>query len=183
VEVFWPLKRLITHPTIRQNRRTAIKPTEGAKKMTTPEKKKRVLLIGEQPDMELFAILGDEGYEVAALESPHRAKGVLPLYKPHVIIVFPRYPKEAAILEECLAMAGTVPVVAAISLIAKQTLVQAVKAKAAAFIVLPAKLQTIRETLRGVARIDGNGQFLSDGKKILGNDSPREKRTYPADSL
>jgi DNA-binding NtrC family response regulator len=151
--------------------------------MTMPEEKKRVLLIGEQPDIELFAMLENEGYEVASLESPHRARGVFPLYKPHVVIVHLRYPKEVAILEECLAMAGRVPVIAAISLIAKQTLVKAVKEKAAAVVVLPVKPQTIRETLRAVALFEDEAQFLSDGKKILGTDSPGEKRPHPADSL
>lgn len=140
------------------------------------EEKKRVLLIGERPDMELFAILGDEGYEVAALESPRRARGVIPLYKPHVIIVHLRYPKDIAMLEDCLALAGRVPVVATISLLAKQILVNAVKEKAAAFVVLPVKPQTIRETLRGVALSEDEGQFPSDGKKSLGTDSLGEKR-------
>jgi len=148
-----------------------------------PEEKKRVLLIGEQPDIELFAMLGGEGYEVAALESPHRARDVFPLYKPHFIIVHLRYPKEVAILEECLAMAGRVPVIAAISLIAKLTLVKAVKEKAAAFVVLPAKLQTIRETLQAVALFEDEAQIPSDGKKILGTDSPGEKQPHSADSL
>jgi DNA-binding NtrC family response regulator len=152
-------------------------------KMTMPQEKKRVLLIGEQPDIELFAMLGGEGYEVAALESPRRARDVFPSYKPHVIILFLRYPKEVAILEECLAMAGTVPVVAIISLLAKQSLVKAVKEKATAFVVLPAKLQTIRETLKAVARFADDGQFPSAGKRILGTDSPGEKRPHSADSL
>ena len=91
------------------------------------EEKKRVLLVGEQPDMELFAMLGEEGYEVAALESACRARDLYPFYKPHLIIVYLRYPKDAAILEECVAMAGKVPVVAAISLLAKAALVKAVK--------------------------------------------------------
>ena len=147
------------------------------------EEKKRVLLIGEQPDVELFAMLGGEGFEVAAFESPYRARDVFPLYKPHFIIVFLRYPKEVAILEECLARAGTAPVIAAISLIAKQTLVNAVKAKAAAFIVLPAKPQTVRETLRRVALVEGEAQFPSDGKKILRTDSSGERRPYLAESL
>ena len=62
--------------------------------MTMPQEKKRVLLIGEQLDVELLAILGGEGYEIAALESPHRARDVFPLYKPHFIIVHLRYPKD-----------------------------------------------------------------------------------------
>ena len=151
--------------------------------MTMPQEEKRVLLIGEQPDIELFAMLGGEGYEVVTLESPRRARDVFPLYKPHVIILFLRYPKEVAILEECLAMAGTVPVVAAISLIAKPTLVKAVKEKAAAFVVLPAKLQTIRETLQAVVLFEDEAQFPLDGKKILGTDFPEEKRPHSADSL
>ena len=141
------------------------------------KEQKRILLIGERPDMELFARLGEEGYEVAALESPYRARGLYPVYKPHVIIVYLRYPKDVAILEECLAMAGRVPVVAAISLIAKQTLVKAVKEKAAAFVVLPAKPQTIRETLRSVALTENDGQFPSVGKKSLGTDYPGEKKS------
>lgn len=148
-----------------------------------PQEKKRVLLIGERPDMELFAFLEDEGYEVAALETPRRARDVFPLYKPRVVIVFPHYPKDVAMLEECLAMAGTVPVVAAISLIAKPPLVKAVKEKAAAFVVLPAKLQTIRETLQAVALFEDKARSPADEKKILGTDSPGEKRPHLANSL
>jgi DNA-binding NtrC family response regulator len=139
------------------------------------EEKKRVLLIGEQPDMELFAMLGEEGYEVAALESACRARDLYPFYKPHLIIVYLRYPKDAAILEECVAMAGRVPVVAAISLLAKAALIKAVKEKAAAFVVLPVKPQTIRETLRGVALFEDEGQFPSAGKQSPGTAYPGGK--------
>jgi DNA-binding NtrC family response regulator len=132
------------------------------------EEKKRILLIGERPDMELFAMLGEEGYEVAALESPRRARGVYPSYKPHFIIVHLRYPNDVAILEECLALAGRVPVVAAISLLAKQTLVKAVKEKAASFVVLPVKPQTIRETLRSLELSEDDGQFYSARETNLG---------------
>jgi DNA-binding NtrC family response regulator len=147
-----------------------------------PQEKKRVLLIGEQPDLELFAMLGGEGHEVAALESPRRARDVFPSYKPHIIILFLRYPKEVAILEECLAVAGTVPVVAIISLLAKQSLVKAVKEKAAGFVVLPAKLQTIRDTLLAVELFKDKAQFPSAGKKIVGIDSSGEKRPHSGDS-
>jgi DNA-binding NtrC family response regulator len=140
------------------------------------EEKKRVLLIGERPDMELFARLGEEGYEVAALESPYRARTLYPLYRPHVIIVYLRYPKDVTILEECLALAGRVPVVAALSLIAKQNLVSAVKEKAAAFVVLPAKPQTLRETLRSVALSEDEEQSPSARKTILRTDYPGEKK-------
>jgi len=139
------------------------------------EEKKRVLLIGERPDIELFAILGNEGYEVAALESPCRARGFNPLYQPQVIMVYLRYPKDVAILEECVALAGRVPVVAAISLIAKQALVKAVKEKAAAYVVLPAKPQTIRETLRSVVLSEDEVQFPTAGKTSLGADYLGEK--------
>jgi DNA-binding NtrC family response regulator len=131
--------------------------------------KKRVLLIGEKPDIELFAILGEEGYEVAALESPNRARSVYPLYKPHFIIVQLRYPKDASILEECLAMAGRVPVIAAISLIARPTLVKAVKEKAASFIVLPVKPRTLRETLRRMEPSEAKGKFRSAAENTLGS--------------
>lgn len=151
--------------------------------MTMPQEKKRVLLIGEQLDVELLAILRGEGYEIAALESPHRAGEVFPLYKPHFIIVHLRYPKDVVLLEECLAMAGTVPVVAAISLIARPPLVKAVKEKAAASIVLPVKPQIVRETLRTVTLFEDKAQFPSDEKNILGSNSPGERRPHPAESL
>lgn len=147
------------------------------------QEKKRILLIGERPDIELFAMLGEEGYEVAALETPHRARAVTPLYKPQVIIVHLRYPKDIAILEECLALAGRVPVIAAISLIARQPLVKAVKEKAASFVVLPVKPQTLRETLRSVELSEDEGQVHSAGKKSLDTGYPGEKITYPGDSL
>jgi DNA-binding NtrC family response regulator len=147
------------------------------------EEKKRILLIGERPDMELFAMLGNEGYEVAALESPCRARDMCPLYKPHVVVVYLRYPRDIALLEQCLALPGRVPVVATISLLAKQTLVKAVKQKAAVFIVLPAKPQTLRETLRSVALFEDEAPCPSDGRKRLETDFLGEKRPCSADSL
>jgi DNA-binding NtrC family response regulator len=131
------------------------------------QEKKRVLLIGEKPDMELYFILGEAGYEIASLETPHRARCVYPFYKPHFIIVQLRYRKDVAILEECLAMAGTVPVVAAISLIATQSLVKAVKEKAASFVVLPVKPQILRETLRSLELSEDEVPIHSPGEKIL----------------
>ena len=72
-------------------------------------------------------------------------------------------------------MAGKVPVVAAISLLAKGALVKAVKEKAAAFVVLPVKPQTIRETLRSVELSEDKGQFPSAGKQSPGTAYPGGK--------
>jgi DNA-binding NtrC family response regulator len=135
----------------------------------TANEKKRILLIGERPDLELFATLGKEGYEVAALESPCRASALCLSYRPHVVVVHLRYPRDRALLEECLAMPGKVPVVAAISTLARQTLVQAVKEKAASFVVLPVKPKSIRETLQSLERSENEG---STGAQFL---QPREK--------
>ena len=140
------------------------------------EEKKRVLLIGERPDVVLFAMLGNEGYEVAALESPCRARAFYPSYKPHVIIVYLRYPKDVTLLEECLALAGRVPVVATLSLIAKQKLVDAVKEKAAAFVVLPATPQTLRETVQSVALSEDEEQSPAARKTMLRTDYPGENK-------
>jgi hypothetical protein len=49
------------------------------------EEKKRVLLIGERLGMDLFAMLGDAGCQVAPLESLIKREIFTPLYKPHVI--------------------------------------------------------------------------------------------------
>ncbi len=139
------------------------------------EEKKRVLLIGKQPDIQLFATLGQEGYEVAVLESVYTARSLSLLYRPHSIIVYLRYPKDISILEECVAMAGRVPVVAAISILAKEAFVKAVKEKAASVVILPVKPQTIRETLRSLELSEDEGQFPSARKKSLGTDYPGEK--------
>jgi DNA-binding NtrC family response regulator len=139
-------------------------------KRKTVDERKRILLIGEKPDLQLFATLGKEGYEVAAVESPYRACGLHLSYRPHFVIVHLRYPKDRALLEECLAMPGKVPVVAAISTLARQPLVKAVKEKAASFVVLPVKPQSIRETLRSLEQSENEGptgpaQFLQPGEK------------------
>jgi hypothetical protein len=90
----------------------------------TADEKKRILLIGEKPDLQ----------------------------------------------QERLAMPGKAPVVAAISALAKQTLVKAVKEKTASFVVLPVKPQTIRETLRSLelsenAALTGAARFLQPREK------------------
>jgi hypothetical protein len=80
-------------------------------------------------------------------------------------------------------MAGAVPVVAAISVLAKPSLVKAVKEKAAAFVVFPAKLQTIRETLQAVMLPADQAQLPLATQKIPGSDSPGETRAHSANSL
>jgi hypothetical protein len=124
-----------------------------------PEEKKRVLLIGENPDIELFVIRGEEGCEIAALESPLRARVVYPSYKPHFIFVHLRYSKDITILEECLAMAGSAPVVAAISILAKMALVKVVKAKADSFVVLPVNRQVLRKVSRQLGPSEDKEEF------------------------
>lgn len=132
------------------------------------DEKKRVLLIGEKPDMGLLFILGEEGYEVAALESPLRARDVYPLYKPHFIFAHLRYPKDIAMLEECLAFSGRVPVIAAISILAKTLLVKAVKEKADSFVVLPVDRRTVRQVLRRLGPSEDEAQFPSARENNLG---------------
>ena len=137
--------------------------------------RKRILLVGEKPDAWLFAMLQEEGYEVAALESSCRVWGVHRVYRPDFIVVQLRYPKDLAMLDECVAMGGNgVPVVAAFSILTKKALIDAVKEKAASFIILPAKPKTIRETLRSVELPQDEGQFPSAGKESLGTDSTKD---------
>ena len=73
-------------------------------------------------------------------------------------------------LEECVAMGNGVPVVAAFSILTKKALINAVKEKAASFIILPAKPKTIRETLRSLELSEDEGKFPSAGKESLGTD-------------
>ncbi len=71
-------------------------------------------------------------------------------------------------------MAGKVPVVAAISILAKEVLVKAVKEKAASFVFLPVKPQTIREVLQSLELSEDEGQFPSAGEKNLRTDEIKD---------
>jgi len=58
-------------------------------------------------------------------------------------------------------MGNGVPVVAAFSILTKKALMNAVKEKAASFIILPAKPKTIREVLGSLEPSKDKGQFPS----------------------
>lgn len=124
-------------------------------------------MIGEKPDAWLFATLQEQSYEVAALESSCRVWDVHRSYRPHFIVVHLRYPKDLAMLEECVAMGDGTPVVAAFSVLTKTALINAVKEKAASFIILPAKPKTIRDTLRSLELSEDKEQFSSAGKESV----------------
>lgn len=116
-------------------------------KRTVTEMGKRILLIGEKPDIELFTALQQEGYEVVALESPYKAWGVQFLYRPHFIVVHLHHPsrKDVAMLQDCLALADRVPLIVATSVLGDKALMKDLQRVATSFVFLPLKPNALRE--------------------------------------
>lgn len=110
---------------------------------------KRILLIDEKWDSPLFISLQQEGYEVIACESAQKAWGLVYPLRPHVIIVHLPNPsrKDAALLQECRALAEGVPIIVATSVPGHEAAMQALEEGATSFLSLPAKPETIRRVL------------------------------------
>src|SRR6266496_1696426 len=67
----------------------------GEQRMMKEKGKKdrtKILLIGENPDIQLFTALQKEGYEAIASESPQKAWPLVYAFRPHLIIVHLRHP-------------------------------------------------------------------------------------------
>ncbi len=113
------------------------------------EPRKRILLIGENPDIAFFTGLQQEGYEVIACESPQKAWNLVFPYRPDFIIVHLHHPsrRDIAILQECRALAEGVPIIVATSVPGNEALMKALEEGATAFLSLPVKPQTIRKVL------------------------------------
>ncbi|MBI4490625.1 MAG: response regulator [Deltaproteobacteria bacterium] len=113
------------------------------------EPRKRILLIGENPDIAFFTGLQQEGYEVIACESPQKAWSLVFPYRPDFIIVHLHHPsrRDIAILQECRALAEGVPIIVATSVPGNEALMKALEEGATAFLSLPVKPQTIRKVL------------------------------------
>ena len=77
----------------------------------------KILLIGEDPDIQLFTALQKEGYEAIVSESLEKAWPLVDVFHPHLIIVHLRYPSmnDIATLQECRVVAQGIPVVVATS--------------------------------------------------------------------
>src|SRR5678815_448376 len=98
-------------------------------KERTREVRTKILLIGENPDIQLFTSLQKEGYEAITCESPQKAWPLVYAFRPHLIIVHLRHPSrnDIATLQECRAMAEETPVVVATSVPGHETVMRALE--------------------------------------------------------
>ncbi len=111
------------------------------------EARTKILLIGENPDLQLFTILQNEGYEAIASESPQKAWPLVYAFQPHLIIVHLRHPSrnDIATLQECRAVARGIPIVVATSVPGHETVMRALEEGATSFLSLPLEGAKIRK--------------------------------------
>jgi DNA-binding NtrC family response regulator len=119
------------------------------RKKKTMEGRTKILLIGENPDIQLFTALQKEGFEAIASESPQKAWPLVYAFRPHLIIVHLRHPSRNDIttLQECRAMAEGVPIVVATSVPGHETVMRALEEGATSFLSLPVEGTTIKKVL------------------------------------
>lgn len=113
------------------------------------ELKRKILLIGEQPDTQLFSALQEEGYEVIACESAQKAWGLVYEFRPHCIVVYLHHlsRSDVDVLQECRAMAEGVPILVATSLAGNETVMKALEEGATAFLSLPVESESLKKVL------------------------------------
>jgi len=112
----------------------------------------KILLIGENPDLQLFTMLQNEGYEAIASESPQKAWPLVYAFQPHLIVVHLRHPgrNDLTTLQECRAVARGIPIVVATSVPGHETVMRALEEGATSFLSLPvtgAKIKQIVDEL------------------------------------
>jgi DNA-binding NtrC family response regulator len=122
------------------------------RKKKTTEVRTKILLIGENPDIQLFTALQKEGYEAIASESPEKAWPLVYAFRPHLIIVHLRHPSrnDIATLQECRIVAEGIPIVVATSVPGHETVMRALEEGATSFLSLPvegAKIKKIVDDL------------------------------------
>lgn len=117
----------------------------------------KILLIGEDPDIQLSTALQQEGCEVIACESPQKAWGLVYPIRPDLIIVHLRHPgrKDIAALQECRILANGVPIVVATSAPGHEAVMKALEERATAFLSLPVNPQTIKKVLEELVASHG----------------------------
>jgi len=113
------------------------------------EVKRKILLIGEHPDTQLFSALQQEGYEVIACESAQKAWGLVYEFRPHCIIIEFHHPSRSdiSVLQECRAMAEGTPIIVTTAVPVHEAFMKALEEGATSFLSLPVKPQTIRKVL------------------------------------
>jgi DNA-binding NtrC family response regulator len=113
------------------------------------EVRTKILLIGENPDIQLFTALQKQGYEAIASESPEKAWPLVYAFRPHLIIVHLRHPSrnDIATLQECRVVAQGIPIVVATSVPGHETVMRALEEGATSFLSLPVEGAKIKKIL------------------------------------
>ena len=121
------------------------------------EVRTKILLIGENPDTQLFIALQKEGYEAIASESPQKAWPLVCTFQPHLIIVHLRHPSrtDIATLQECRAVAQGIPIVVATSVPGHETVTRALEEGATSFLSLPVEGAKIKKALDNLLASQG----------------------------
>ena len=116
------------------------------------EVKRKILLIGEKPDVQLFTALQQEDYEVIACESAQKAWGLVYELRPHCIIVYLHHPSRSnvAVLQECRAMAEGTPIIVTTAVPVHEAFMKALEEGATSILSLPVKPQIMKEVLDGL---------------------------------
>lgn len=113
------------------------------------EGRTKILLIGENLDIQLFIALQREGYEAIASESPEKAWPLVYAFRPHLIIVHLRHPSrnDIATLQECRAVAQGIPIMVAISVPGHEMVMRALEEQATSFLPMHVKGAEIKKVI------------------------------------
>jgi len=113
------------------------------------ENKKQILLIDGKSETSLFAALEQEGCDIAVCESPQKAWGFVYPIRPDVIILHLQHlsSKDIYALQECLALAGGVPVIIATGASRSEAFTEKLGRVVPRFLSLPLKPNAVREIL------------------------------------
>ncbi|HXG51984.1 MAG TPA: hypothetical protein VNN77_11335 [candidate division Zixibacteria bacterium] len=118
----------------------------------------RVLLIGENVDLCLFAALREQGYETAVSGSSDDTELLVSSFRPHLIIVHVRHQNriDMATLRKCRAAARGAPVLAAVSVPGHETTLRALEEGATSFLSLPIEGAKVKRIVGGL--VAGRGR-------------------------
>lgn len=119
------------------------------KRKKTMQVRTKIMLIGENPDINFFTALQQEGYEAIACESAQKAWPLVYEFRPNLIIVHLRHPSRSdiATLQECRAMAEGVPIVVATSVPGQETVIRALEEGATSFLALPLERAKVKKVV------------------------------------
>ncbi len=110
----------------------------------------RILLIGENSDAVLGAVLRRQGYAAVECDSPDSARDLMHAFRPHLLVVHLRRPADVATLQDCRLLAGGIPIVVATSVPGCETAMRALEGGATSFLSLPLEPAKTKRVVDGL---------------------------------